>query len=66
MSNLMDLEFLLDMEDTKEVQKNPFGNVNYDLMNISPNYDRKSGIGGKVYGEKGDHMFWPALEESEN
>ena len=49
------------MDDTKEVQSNPFGNLSYDLMDMGQNYDRKS---GKVYGEKGDHLFWAALEES--
>lgn len=61
MANLMDLEFVLNMDDTKEVQNNPFGNLSYDMMDMGQNYDRKS---GKVYGEKGDHLFWAALEES--
>ncbi len=40
--------------------------MNYELMEIGPNYDRKSQKNGRVYGEKGDHAFWPSLEESEN
>jgi len=38
--------------------------MNYELTDMGKNYEK---VGhGKVYGERGDHMFWPALEESEN
>lgn len=32
-------------------------------MDLNRNYDKIS-LGGKIYGEKGEHTFWPALEES--
>jgi hypothetical protein len=33
---------------------------------MGKNFDQKGISGGKVYGEKGEHAFWPTLEESEN
>lgn len=56
----MDLEFMLAMEESKETQKNPFGNMNYELMDMGKNYDKNSQA-AKIYGEKGDQIFWPLL-----
>ena len=36
--------------------------MNYELAEMGKNFE-KAGI-GKVYGERGDHMLWPVLEES--
>ena len=60
MGSLMDLEFMLAMEESKETQKNPFGNMNYELMDMGKNYDKNSQA-AKIYGEKGDQIFWPLL-----
>lgn len=61
----MDLEFVLEMEESKQGQKNPFGNTNYELADLSKGFDQKGNAVGKVYGEKGvDTVFWPTLEES--
>lgn len=49
-----------------ESHRNPFGNMNYELTDVSRGFDQKGMSGGKVYGEKGEHAFWPTLEESEN
>lgn len=48
MGNLMNLEFVLSMDEPVEVTKNPFGNQEYQLADLGRSYD-KNGI-AKVYG----------------
>lgn len=56
----MDLEFALEAEETNETHRNPFGNMNYELADAA-RFDQKGASASKVYGEKGDHVFWPTL-----
>lgn len=51
LASLMDLQFVLEMEEVKEPHKNPFGNMNYQLSNMSKGFDHQKGASaGKVYG----------------
>jgi hypothetical protein len=61
MGSLMNLEFMLEMEEPKEIQKNPFGNVEYDVLDLGRTFDKKQ---DKAYGDNGDNMFWAPLDES--
>lgn len=50
----MDLQFHLDMDELKQTHKNPFGNMNYELTDLSKNYENKIGGNTKVYGARGE------------
>ena len=60
MGNLMNLEFLLDMDDSIQPQKNPFGNMDYELMDMDKNYDRNQE--NKMYGDRSSNLFWAPLD----
>lgn len=50
------------MEESKESHRNPFGNAEYELMDIGRSYDKNQGA--KIYGEKGESKLWEPLDES--
>ena len=47
MGGLMNLQFLLEMDEPKEEKKNPFGSGEYELMDLGRSYDRQA---NKIYG----------------
>lgn len=38
MANMMDLEFVLTVDELEDSQKNPFGSMDYELMDVGRNF----------------------------